>query len=219
MDADSTQNASNRIMRLGIFGGTFDPVHYGHLLLAEQCREQLGLDEVWFLPAATSPFKQGQRTTSAEHRVAMLELAVAGHPAFRVSELELRRGGTSYTVDTLAELQAQHADHELFLLIGADSLTDLPHWREPARILELATVAAVNRGRSAADLEAIVPQLPAAAGRVSLVQMPAVDISATDLRGRAAAGRSIRYLTPRPVEEYIRQHRLYSADEPQSRAP
>jgi nicotinate-nucleotide adenylyltransferase len=198
-------------MRLGVFGGTFDPVHYGHLLLAEQCREQLALDSVWFVPAAVSPHKQGLPSTSAAHRAAMLELAIAGHPAFCVCDEELRRGGPSYTVETLDALHRDDPSRRLVLLIGADSLADLPTWREPARILELAEIAAVNRGRGAAQLDAVLPVLPQAASRVTLVQMPAVELSATDLRGRAAAGRSLRYLTPRPVEEYIREHRLYAA--------
>ncbi len=197
-------------MRLGIYGGTFDPVHYGHLLLAEQCREQLALDAVWFMPAATPPHKRDVAITAANHRMAMLELATAGHPGFHVSPHELERGGASYTVDTLSELREADPSRELVLLIGADSLAELPTWREPDRILELATVAAVNRGREAANLEAVTALLPAAAERVVLVQMPGVDLSATDLRGRAGAGRSIRFMTPRPVEEYIRQHGVYA---------
>ena len=114
-------------MRLGIYGGTFDPVHFAHLLLAEQCREQLALDAVWFMPAANPPHKPGIGITPAEHRVAMLELAMAGHPAFHVSDLELRRGGTSFTVDTLAELHRGDPALELVLLIGADSLVP-PNW-------------------------------------------------------------------------------------------
>jgi nicotinate-nucleotide adenylyltransferase len=200
---------ATKAMRIGIFGGTFDPVHYGHLLLAEQCREQLELDAVWFIPAAVNPHKQGIHATPANHRMGMLELALAGYAAFRVSDVELARGGTSYTVDTLQALKSEDPTRELVLLIGADSLADLPTWREPERILTLASVAAVNRGRAPTNLEAILPSLPTAAGRVSLVQMPAVDLSATDIRSRAAAGRSIRYMTPRPVEEYIRQHGLY----------
>jgi nicotinate-nucleotide adenylyltransferase len=196
-------------MRAGVFGGTFDPVHYGHLLLAEQCREQLGLDAVWFMPAADPPHKQGRDVSSAEHRVAMLELATAGHPAFTIRRDELHRSGPSYTVETLQQLRESEPAAELVLLIGADSLLDLPDWREPRRILQLAIVAAVNRGRAPADPEAIVAALPEARDRVVRVQMPAVDLSASDIRGRAAAGRSLRYMTPRAVEEYIRQHRLY----------
>lgn len=197
-------------MRLGIYGGTFDPVHYGHLLLAEQCREQLRLDAVWFMPAAVPPHKQDAGISSGRDRLAMLELATAGHPALQVSDRELRRGGTSYTVETLAELRAEDPQRELYLLIGGDSLAELPTWRQPQRILELAIVAAVNRGRAAPDLAAVQGALGAtAAERIVLVSMPAIDLSATDMRRRAADGRSLRYMTPRAVEEYIRDAGLY----------
>lgn len=201
-------------MRLGIYGGTFDPVHYGHLLLAEQCREQLRLDEVWFMPAAVPPHKQDVSVSSGHDRLTMLQLATAGHPALHVSDRELRRGGTSYTVETLTELRAEDPDRELYLLIGGDSLVELPTWREPGRILELAIVVAVNRGRAVPDLAAVQNSLGAdAAGRIVLVSMPAIDLSATDLRQRAADGRSLRYMTPRAVEEYIRQRGLYLREE------
>jgi nicotinate-nucleotide adenylyltransferase len=197
-------------MRLGIFGGTFDPVHYGHLLLAESCRETLSLDEVWFLPAARSPHKPRAVMADDRDRLAMVELAIAGHPAFRASPLELDRGGASYTVDTLQQLREEDARRELFLLVGADSLIDFPTWRSPERILELATVVAVNRGRSTVETGPLVRALGnAALARIRLIDMPGIDISATDIRERVAAGRSIRYLTPRSVEAYIHQHALY----------
>ena len=198
-------------MRLGIYGGTFDPVHYGHLLLAEQCRESCRLDEVWFLPAAVPPHKQGVSITAGKDRVAMLELAVAGLPQFKVSTIELDRSGPSYTVDTLADLRSSRPDDELFLLIGADSLDDFPTWREPLRIVELATVVAVNRGRGGVDIQRARSALgDEAAARIQQVTMPGIDISATDLRQRAATGRSLRFQTPRAVERYILEHRLYA---------
>ena len=132
-------------MRLGIFGGTFDPVHYGHLLVAESCREQLRLDEVWFLPAAVPPHKQQRELTPGSQRIEMLELAIGGHAAFRVCRYEIDRGGVSYTVDTLAHFRQEHADAEMFFLLGADSLRDLPGWREPVRLCELATPVVVGR--------------------------------------------------------------------------
>lgn len=196
-------------MRVGLYGGTFDPVHYGHLLLAEQCREQLGLNAVWFLPAAVPPHKQGAEISDAQHRVAMLEVAIAGQPSFRVETHELERGGTSYTVDTLAHFRRVDPTLDLVLLIGADSLVDLPTWREPQRILSLATVAAVNRGRAPIDLAPLQSRIPESAGRVTVVPMPGIDLSATDIRRRVQAGRSIRYMTPRGVEAYIREHGLY----------
>ena len=133
-------------MRLGIFGGSFDPVHYGHLLLAECCREQLELDEVWFLPAAIPPHKQSRELAPAAARAEMLELAAAGHAAFRVCRYEIDRGGVNYTADTLAHLKNEDPTRELFFLMGADSLHDLATWKDPARLCELATPIAVGRG-------------------------------------------------------------------------
>src|SRR5688500_10806095 len=121
-------------MRLGLFGGTFDPVHYGHLLLAEACREQCRLDELWFVPAAVPPHKQERTLSPAKERVEMLRLAVGGHPAFSVSTLEIDRGGVSYTVNTLDAVRLSRPEATLFFPMGADSLVDLPTWREPRRI-------------------------------------------------------------------------------------
>lgn len=200
-------------MRLGIFGGTFDPVHYGHLLLAECCREQCRLDQVWFMPAATAPHKLALGVSAAEHRVAMLELAVGGQESLRVSSLEIDRGGVSFTVDTLAELQAADAARELFFLMGADSLHDLPTWREPGRICQLATLVIVARpGQPPVDFAPL--QMIASTERIEvfrqhLVTMPQIDLASRDIRRRCAAGESIRFRTPRAVEEYIRTHGLY----------
>src|SRR5205807_948054 len=135
-------------MRLGLFGGSFDPVHYGHLLLAECCRETLRLDEVWLIPAAVPPHKQTQQRVAAKHRLQMIELALAGHEQIFASSLEIDRGGVSYTVDTLTAIRLSHPTATLFLLMGADSLHDLPTWREPARVCELSIPAVVRRGRS-----------------------------------------------------------------------
>jgi nicotinate-nucleotide adenylyltransferase len=132
-------------MRLGIYGGTFDPVHYGHLLLAETCREQLKLDEVRFVPAATPPHKTALRITDGHARADMLRLALSGYPEFVVDRRELKRKGASFTVDTLSEFAAEFPDAELFFLAGADSLRDLLTWREPERITQLATLVACNR--------------------------------------------------------------------------
>jgi nicotinate-nucleotide adenylyltransferase len=197
-------------MRLGIFGGTFDPVHYGHLLAAEQCREQCRLDEVWFVPAAVPPHKAGVEISPGKARAEMLELAVAGLPQFRVSRMELERDGPSYTVDTLAVLRRDDPTRELFLILGADSLADFATWREPRRVAELATILAVNRGRVTPDVSAAAQQL----GRefqalVQVVEMPAVDLASTDIRRRVREGRSIQFMTPRAVDVYLRQHNLY----------
>jgi len=132
-------------VRLGIFGGTFDPVHFGHLLLAESCREQAALDAVWFLPTAVPPHKRGRELTLVERRVEMLELAIAGHEAFSVSRYEAERGGVNYTADTLAHLRDEDPRRELFFLMGADMLADLPTWHEPDRVCTLATLVVVQR--------------------------------------------------------------------------
>ena len=200
-------------MRVGIFGGTFDPVHYGHLLLAETCREQCRLDHVLFLPAAIPPHKQQWRLTPADRRVEMLRLAIAGHEAFLVSELEIRRGGVTYTVDTLTALREQQPQDELFFLMGADSLRDLPTWREAARICELAVPVVVRRRDTPEPNFSVLAGLLLAERlqeiRRHQVQMPLVDFSSTALRQAVAAGRSIRYQTPRAVEKYIQTQGLY----------
>lgn len=197
-------------MRLGIYGGTFDPVHYGHLLAAEQCREQCRLDEVWFMPADSPPHKQQVEITPGVRRAEMLELATAGHPQLRVSHIELDRSGPSYTVDTLRQLRDEGPDRELFLMIGADSLADFPKWREPTLILETAEVLVVNRGRQEPDVKALAARLGGdLADRFQVVSMPGVDLAASDIRRRVRQGRSIRYMTPRAVEMYIQQNGLY----------
>ena len=206
-------------MRLGIFGGTFDPVHYGHLLLAECCREQLSLDEVWFVPAAVPPHKQGRELTPGSQRAEMLELAIGGHTALRVCRYEIDRGGVSYTVDTLAHVRREHADAELFFLLGADSLRDLPGWREPVRLCELATPVVVGRvgpaGVEAAGapdfgpLAEILSPKRIAQIRGHRVEMPLVELSSSEIRQRVAKGQSIRFRTPRAVEQYVADQQLY----------
>jgi nicotinate-nucleotide adenylyltransferase len=200
-------------MRIGIFGGTFDPVHYGHLLLAECCREQRELDEVWFVPAAVPPHKRDSELSPTENRVEMLELAVAGHPSFRVCRYEIDRGGVNYTFETLAHFREEDSSRELFFLLGADMLNDLPHWREAAKILELALPIVVRRpGAGELDFAGLSPL----ASREQIerihahqVEMPEIGICGTEIRRRAAAGLSIRYRMPRAVEKYIETQELY----------
>ena len=209
--------ASPLLKRLGIFGGSFDPVHNGHLLLAECCREQCRLDEVWFLPAAAPPHKVGHVLAPAKARVEMLELAISGHEAFRVSPLEIDRGGVSYTVETLRAMSSQEPQAALFLLMGADSLRDLPSWREPAEILALAVPAVVRRAGSAepdfGPLASLVDAKRLDAIQASQVTMPQMELSSTDLRQRAKEGRSLRYRIPRSVEKYIETQGLYRGAE------
>ncbi len=200
-------------MRLGIFGGTFDPVHYGHLLLAECCREQCRLDAVWFLPAATAPHKQDRQPTPAPQRIEMLELAVAGNPAFSVCRYESDRGGVHYTVETLAHFHEEEPGRELFFLLGADMLVDLPHWRDAARVCELAVPVVVCRGGCGpvdfGCLRGIAGQERIGLIRRHQVEMPEIGLSGTDIRRQVSQGQSIRYRVPRAVEKYIETHGLY----------
>lgn len=202
-------------MRLGLYGGSFDPVHYGHLLLAECARETLALDEVWLLPAAVPPHKQMRELASAKHRLAMLDLALGGHEQIKSSRVEIDRGGVSYTVETLTAIHEQQPGTTLFFLMGADSLNDLPTWREPARICDLATIAVVRRGGAPEPdfsiLNNLISSERLAQIRAAQVQMPLIELSSTDLRHRAATGHSLRYRTPRAVEKYIETNNLYVA--------
>ena len=180
-------------MRLGIYGGTFDPVHYGHLLLAECCREQCRLDEVWFLPASVPPHKRSAPLTDASRRVEMLRLAIGDQPSFRVSTFEIERGGVSYTVETLAALRQERPDDELFFLLGADALADLATWREPARIASLATLVSVRRaGIAPLDLASLAVVLGVeAAERVAAHQvvMPTIELSSVSTSPKTTESR------------------------------
>ncbi len=193
---------SPRPLRVGIMGGTFDPVHMGHLLAAEQCREQLALDELRFVPAFVSPFKLDKQAVDPKHRLEMLKLATQGNPSFRVDDRELRRGGTSFTVDTLRELKAELPGSELVFLMGADSLVDFDKWREPGEICRLAKVVVVARGGHAPPNLALLPDH---AEKV-VITMPQCEISSSGIRAAVAQHRSIRYQLPAAVAAYIQQH-------------
>jgi nicotinate-nucleotide adenylyltransferase len=195
-------------MRLGLFGGTFDPIHLGHLVLAEACREACGLDRVWYVVTATPPHKRGERTSVA-HRLEMTRIAIAGHEAFEVSEIESRaEDGPHYSYQTVERLRAERPEDELFFLIGADSLVDLPTWRHPERLAAAATIVVVNRPGIDAPLSSL-PDLGPGTRPVQVVRVPPIGIASTDLRRRVAEGRSIRYQVPRGVEAYIAEHDLY----------
>jgi nicotinate-nucleotide adenylyltransferase len=200
-------------MRVGIFGGTFDPVHIGHLILAEQAREQAELDSVWFVPAPRPPHKEETVLTRFEQRVEMLQLAIAGNPAFQIDELEKERTGPSYTADTLEQLKSRHLGDELVLMVGSDTLVELHNWHNPQRVVELAALAVMARpGHAVASAEKLRQdlKLPADAPlRFLTIETFLFDVSSHDLRRRIAAGRSIRYLVPRAVECYIHEKRLY----------
>jgi nicotinate-nucleotide adenylyltransferase len=195
-------------VKLGVLGGTFDPAHNGHLALGECARNDLGLDRVLFVPAGQPWRKADRDITPAEHRVAMLSMATEGLPAFEVSTMEVDRQGPSYTVETLSALRANHAQVEIYLILGEDALADLPNWRDPERILELATLAVARRG-DGSDIGEGEQAAPGLADRLVWLKMPLVEVSASAIRERERAGVSIRDLVPEAVAEYIHEHGLY----------
>ncbi len=194
--------------RLGLLGGTFDPPHYGHLAAAQEAHWQLGLQRVLFLPARQNPLKRGEGSSDSRTRCEMVRLAIDGDDRFELSELDLAGAGPSYTVDLLRLLA--RPDRELYFLAGADILAELPRWHAPLEILQLATLVIATRpGTPAPNLQLIEQQLPGAAGRIRVLDIPGVDIASRDLRARVRAGQPIRYLTPPAVERYIAEERLY----------
>jgi nicotinate-nucleotide adenylyltransferase len=197
-------------MNVGILGGTFDPVHNGHLILAEHARTQLALDIVLFVPAG-DPWRKAHRAiTPAEYRLAMLMLAITDQAQFGISDIELRRTGPTYTADTLEALAAERLDDEFYFIAGADALADLPTWHDPARIVQHAMLAVAERSGHA--LEAAIAAVPELANRIVRFDMPPTQISSTDIRARAAAGDDITELVPPAVARYIAEHRLYVSD-------
>jgi nicotinate-nucleotide adenylyltransferase len=200
-------------MRIGVFGGTFDPVHLAHLILAEQCREQARLDQVLFVPAALPPHKQQQPLTSFGQRVEMLSLAISGNAAFRIEELEKDRPGPSYTVDTLTQLHQARPNDELCFILGSDTLQELPLWYQPRRILELATLLVNARADwpvpAEAELRAMLQVDADFPLRWQVIDAPSMAVSSRDIRKRIAEGRSVRYMIPRALEAYIADKRLY----------
>jgi nicotinate-nucleotide adenylyltransferase len=202
---------------VGILGGTFDPIHHGHLVIAEEAREALGLERVLLVPTATPPHKPDRVVTAAEHRVAMVELAVAGNPALSVSDVEVQRGGSSYTVETLEALLREGVPEPWFIL-STEALADFPAWRLPDRILELCRLAVVPRGNHVAlDAAWTRDHFPGREDRITFLPGPLLPISGSVVRRRAAAGRSVRYLVPDAVARYITDHSLYT--QPSRRIP
>lgn len=199
--------------QLGILGGTFDPIHLGHLFIAQEAAAAARLDRVLFIPTGQPPHRSQMPLASPAERADMVRLAVAGNALFELSEIELNRPGPSYTIDTLRALAAGSPDCSLYFILGADSLADLPEWRQPDEILELARVLAMARGgRPPVDLEALDRAVPGAGERVCVIESPGLEVSARDIRARIPAGRPIRYLVPDTVESYIREHGLYTAE-------
>ncbi|MCP4538542.1 MAG: nicotinate-nucleotide adenylyltransferase [Chloroflexi bacterium] len=197
---------------LGILGGTFDPLHCGHLALAENARVQLGLDGVLFVLAGQPPHKPDRPIATAHHRVAMIEAATAHHPAFAVSRVDLDRPGPHYTVDMLALLRQDHPETELFFLMGGDSLAQFLTWRDPAGIVQQARLVVMRRPGHTADMERLEQTIPGVRGRLAWLDVPHLGIASSDLRRRVGAGLPLRYLVPRSVETYIREHHLYTGE-------
>ena len=191
-------------MTLGVFGGSFNPPHVAHLALAEACADAAGLDRVLWMPAPAPPHKPADALVAPEHRLALVRLATEGNARFAASDLEFRRPGPHYTVDTLRALRAEHADADLALVVGGDSLAGFHTWREPDAILGLARLVVYRR--PGADLARVAPDVLA---RTTLVDGPALDLSATELRARIARGLSVRYLVPDAVASYIDTAELY----------
>lgn len=199
--------------KVGLLGGSFDPVHVGHLVVAEQAREQLGLERVVFVPGLRPPHKLGKTLAPAEHRLRMVELAIAGHPSFEATDVELNRDGPSYSIVTVEQLKAGHADWDIHFLIGADTLPELPTWYHVAELADLCKFAVFARpGESlenTAPLRGALRDDQIAAIRGRCFPIPLIGVSSTDVRRRVREGRSIRYLVPEPVRAYIDEHRLY----------
>lgn len=193
-------------MSTGLFGGSFNPPHVGHLAVAEACAEAAGLDRVLWMPAATPPHKQGDPALApADVRLRMVEAAIAGNDRFEASDLEIARGEVSYTVDTLRQLRDEGLDG-LALIVGGDSLAGFLRWREPEAIAGLARLVVYRRPGDRVDLGALPDWL---AARVTVADGPALDVSSTELRARIAAGRTVRYLVPDAVRAVIAAERLY----------
>jgi nicotinate-nucleotide adenylyltransferase len=219
--ATDTSALDKALARTGILGGTFNPPHRGHLALARHARDELDLDQVLLMPAHISPHKSDEPDPGAEHRLAMCRLAVAQEPRLAVSELELQRGGASYTVDTLQSIHASHPDAELTFIVGADVARTLPAWREPARVLELARLAVAARSGSSAEealgalgsVSGSPGEPPAAApwpaGEPRLLRMPVIEISSSAVRERVASGEPVEELVGPAVARYIAEHGLY----------
>lgn len=192
-------------MKIGILGGTFDPPHMGHLIVAEHVRDRLGLEKILFIPAVIPPHKQKRADiTSPEVRLEMLRLALAGNPEFEASDIEVRRGGVSYTVDTLKELRLRHPSDALFLMIGMDNVAEFHLWKDPEMIMRIAHVVVMTR-------PGFQPE-NAAQGvmkSMSVCDVPEIEISSREIRNRVRGGQSIRYLVPTTVLDFIAENRLY----------
>ena len=198
-------------MKVGVFGGTFDPIHIGHLIVAQEASVLLDLDEVLFIPAGQPWLKSGTELTEAHHRLAMVELAIAPHEKFRASDMEIRRAGPTYTVDTLIELRDQLGpDAGIYMILGLDSLRDLGRWYQPERMFDLATLVGISRpGHQDFDPRTLDTVIEGASEKIVLLEGPRISISGTEIRQRVSDDLPIKFWVPEAVEKYIHEHRLY----------
>jgi len=195
---------------VGLLGGTFDPVHYGHLILAEEARHALSLDQVLFVPAGEPPHKLGEPHTAPDHRFRMLELAIEDNPAFGISRVDLDRPGPHYSVDMVRLVQEEQGPNvELFFLMGLDSLMNILTWHEPAKLLEQCRLVVADRPGFSVDLSDLTAHLPDFEEKLNFISMPLIEIAGVDLRRRVRDGRPIRYQVPEAVRYYIEERRLY----------
>ena len=200
-------------MRLGILGGTFDPIHIGHLILAEEAWYQLGLEKVLLVPAADPPHKQGRRLSSVEHRVKMIELSIADNSHFELSRIDVDRPGPHYTLDMVKlHLEQYGPGTDLYFLMGLDSLADLPNWHEPTQLVELCHLVALSRPDSGFDWDKLEEELPSVRWRVIFLPMPELQIASSMIQQRVRQGRPLRYQVLPQVEAYIHEHNLYRRD-------
>lgn len=206
-----SKNGNGSQMNIGVMGGTFDPVHLGHLAVAEEARVRLNMAEILFVPAGQPWLKADAYISPAEHRVQMLRLAIADKAYLKLSTVEIERAGSSYAVDTVAGLKGQlDAGDELFFILGWDSLAELPQWHEPRRLVEMCPLVVAPRpGYSSPDLKKLEAAIPGLSQRVLILDKPQIDISASEIRERVARGLSVRHLVPEAVNSYIKQHKLY----------
>jgi len=198
-------------VNIGVLGGTFDPIHLGHLIIAEEARGRLGLAEVLFVPTGEPWLKANNFISPAEHRVQMVRLAIADEPSFKLSTMEIERAGPSYTVDTITELKGQFgAGGKLFFILGWDNLMQLPQWHEPSGLVTMCRLVPVPRvGYPSPDFNSLEAAIPGLSQSVVLLDTPQIEISSSEIRDRVARGLSIHHLVPEPVEKYIKQHKLY----------
>ncbi len=203
---------SEKQRKIGIMGGAFDPIHYGHLLIAENAADQYGLDEVFFMPTGQSPLKNKQHITDASHRCAMIRLAIADNPRFHLSTLEVEEQGISYTYRTLELLKEQHREDQLFFILGGDSLRDFDSWRYPERIMKAASVlAAIRDDVDGSVFQDKIAYLRERYGEAAVfpLRTPNYEVSSNQIRTRTGQGQTIRYMVPEPVRAYIQEHGLY----------